>query len=245
MRILHTSDWHLGRSFHGVGLLDAQAAYADHLLDVVREESVELVLVSGDVYDRALPPVSAVELADETFARLASSRASTVVTSGNHDSPTRLGFNARLADAAGVHLRTRWQDVATPVLFTDEHGPVAVYALPYLEPDAVLTAWELEARSHEAALGAAMARVRADLATRPGTRSVVMAHAFVAGRPDAGPAMATDSERDISVGGVQIAPTRLFTDLDYVALGHLHTARQLTDSVRYSGSPIAYSFSEA
>ena len=131
MRILHTSDWHLGRSFHGVGLLAAQAAYVDHLLDVVRGESVDLVLVSGDIYDRALPPVSAVELADETFARLASSRAKTVVTSGNHDSPTRLGFNARLADAAGVHLRTRWQDVAVPALFDDEHGPAWSKARTY------------------------------------------------------------------------------------------------------------------
>src|SRR6478672_9679017 len=245
MRILHTSDWHLGRSFHRVGMLDAQAAYVDHLLAVVEEERVDLVVVSGDVYDRALPPVDAVELADETFARLAASRAQVVVSSGNHDSPARLGFNARLADAAGVHLRTRWQDVGAPVLLEDTHGPVAVYGIPYLEPDAVRSAWDLPARSHEAALAAAMTRVEADLATRPGTRSVVLAHAFVAGSPDAAPRMASDSERDISVGGLQIAPTNLFTGVDYAALGHLHGQQTLTDSVRYSGSPLAYSFSEA
>ena len=101
MRILHTSDWHLGRSFHSVGMLGAQAAYVDHLLAVVESEGVDLVVVSGDVYDRALPPVDAVELADDTFARLAASRAQVVVSSGNHDSPARLGFNSRLADAAG------------------------------------------------------------------------------------------------------------------------------------------------
>ncbi|MGA8211930.1 MAG: exonuclease subunit SbcD, partial [Nocardioidaceae bacterium] len=162
MRILHTSDWHLGRSFHGVGLLDAQAAYVDHLLDVVEAERVDLVVVAGDVHDRALPPVDAVELADETFARLAAGRATVVVSSGNHDSPARLGFNARLADAAGVHLRTRWQEVGTPVVLADSHGPVAVHALPYLEPDSVRAAWRLPARTHEAALGAAMARVEAD-----------------------------------------------------------------------------------
>src|SRR3712207_4828059 len=98
-----------------------------------------------------------------------------ILTSGNHDSAVRLGFNARLADAAGVHLRTRWQDVGTPVVVEDSHGPVAVHGLPYLEPDAVRQPWQLSARSHEAALGAAMARVRADLDSRGG-RSVVMAH---------------------------------------------------------------------
>ena len=245
MRILHTSDWHLGRSFHSVGMLGAQAAYVDHLLDTVETERVDLVVVSGDVHDRALPPVDAVELADDTFARLAASRAQVVVSSGNHDSPARLGFNSRLADAAGVHLRTRWQDVGTPVLLDDAHGPVAVYGIPYLEPDAVRAAWDLPSRSHEAALAAAMTRVHADLDARPGTRSVVLAHAFVAGHPDAAGRMASDSERDISVGGIQIAPTSLFTGVDYAALGHLHGRQTLTETVRYSGSPLAYSFSEA
>ena len=245
MRILHTSDWHLGRSFHSVGMLGAQAAYVDHLIDVVETERVDLVVVAGDVYDRALPPVDAVELADDTFARLAASRAAVVVSSGNHDSPARLGFNSRLADAAGVHLRTRWQDVGTPVLLEDAHGPVAVYGIPYLEPDAVRAAWDLPSRSHEAALTAAMTRVSADLGRRPRTRSVVLAHAFVAGSPDAAGRMASDSERDISVGGLQIAPTSLFTGVDYAALGHLHGRQTLTESVRYSGSPLAYSFSEA
>ena len=106
VRILHTSDWHLGRSFHREGMLGHQAAYVDHLLDVVERERVDLVVVAGDVYDRALPPVDAVRLADETFARLAASRAQVVVTSGNHDSAQRLGFGSRLIDAAGVLIRT-------------------------------------------------------------------------------------------------------------------------------------------
>ncbi|WP_148572434.1 exonuclease SbcCD subunit D [Nocardioides caldifontis] len=243
MRILHTSDWHLGRSFHGVGLIEAQAAFVDHLVDTVVAERVDLVLVAGDVFDRALPPVDAVELAGEALARLASTGVRTVVTSGNHDSPVRLGANARLADAAGVHLRTRWQEVGTPVLVEDRHGVVAVHGLPYLEPDAVRQPWRLPARTHEAALAAAMARVGAD-GERRGGRTVVMAHAFVAGSPEAASTMACDSERDISVGGLQIAPTSLFTGVSYAALGHLHGARALTDTVRYSGSPLAYSFSE-
>ena len=244
MRILHTSDWHLGRSFHGVGMLEAQAAFVDHLIDTVTTESVDLVLVAGDVYDRALPPVDAIELAGDALARLAGLGVRTVVTSGNHDSAIRLGSNSRLADAAGVHLRTRWQDVGTPVLVEDRFGEVAVHGIPYLEPDAVRQAWQLPARSHEAALGAAMHRVRDDI-DRRGGRSVVMAHAFVAGSPEAAATMGSDSERDISVGGLQIAPTSMFTIPSYVALGHLHGAATLTDSIRYSGSPLAYSFSEA
>jgi len=240
VRILHTSDWHLGRSFHREGMLTHQAAYVDHLLDVVESERVDLVLLAGDIYDRALPPVDAVRLANETFTRLARSRARVVVTSGNHDSAQRLGFGSELIDAAGVFIRTRADQIGTPVLLGDEHGPVAVHGLPYLDPDAMRGVWDLPGRSHEAALSEAMKRVRADLAARPtGTRSVVLAHAFVAG------ARPSDSERDISVGGVSMVPTSVFDGVGYVALGHLHGRQTLTDAIRYSGSPLAYSFSEA
>ena len=239
MRILHTSDWHLGRSFHGQGMLAHQAAFIDHLLEVVDSERVDLVLVAGDVYDRALPPVDAVALAEEALVRLAGSRARVVLTSGNHDSHQRLGFASRLIDAAGVHVRTHARDVGTPVLLEDEHGRVAVHGLPYLDPDHLREPWALPARSHEAAMAEALRRVRADLEQRPGTRSVVMAHAFVAG------AEPSDSERDISVGGVQHVTAGLFDGFDYTALGHLHGRHRLAPALRYSGSPLAYSFSEA
>jgi exonuclease SbcD len=240
VRLLHTSDWHLGRSFHREGLITAQAAYVDHLLEVVEAETVDLVVVSGDVYDRALPQVDAVRLADEAFARLAASRARVVVTSGNHDSAQRLGFGSRLMDAAGVHVRTALSSVGEPVVLTDRHGPIAVYGLPYLDPQLLREPWRLPARSHEAALTAAMARVRGDLAARPaGTRSVVLGHAFVAGCEP------SDSERDISVGGVSMVPLQVFDGIDYTALGHLHGRHVLAEGVRYSGSPLAYSFSEA
>lgn len=243
MRILHTSDWHLGRSFHREGMLSHQAAYVDHLLEVVDAEQVDLVILAGDVYDRALPPVDAVALADECFARLARSRAQVVITSGNHDSAQRLGFASRLIDAAGVFLRADASTVGTPVMVNDRFGPVAVYPIPYLDPEAVREPWGLSVRSHEASLNAAMGRVRADLAMRPGARSVVVAHAFVAGAPtDVHP---SESERDISVGGVSLVPTTTFADIDYVALGHLHGRHTLTEAIRYSGSPLAYSFSEA
>jgi exonuclease SbcD len=240
VRILHTSDWHLGRSFHREDLLGHQAAFVDHLLEVVAAEEVDVVVVSGDVYDRALPHVDAVALADETFARLAASRAQVVVSSGNHDSAQRLGFGSRLMDAAGVFVRTDPASVGTPVVLADSHGDVAIHALPYLDPSALLGPWALGSRSHEAALSEAMTRVRTDLAARSAsTRSVVLAHAFVAG------ATPSESERDISVGGVSRVATSVFDGIDYTALGHLHGRHVLADGLRYSGSPLAYSFSEA
>lgn len=244
MRILHTSDWHLGRSFHREGMLTHQGVFVDHLLEVVERERVDLVVVAGDIYDRALPQVDAVRLASETLARLAASRAKVVLTSGNHDSAHRLGFGSELIDAAGVFIRTDASRAAAPIMLEDEHGPVAVYGIPYLDPDTVREPWQLAARSHAAALGEAMRRVRDDLTRRSGARSVVLAHAFVAGRAEE-PVQPSDSERDISVGGVSIVPTSVFDGVSYAALGHLHGRHTLSETIRYSGSPLAYSFSEA
>ncbi|MEU9860304.1 exonuclease SbcCD subunit D [Streptomyces sp. NPDC047971] len=240
MRFLHTSDWHLGRSFHRVGLLDAQSAFLDHLVATVRERDVDAVLVAGDVYDRAVPPLPAVELFDTALHRLAEAGVPTVMISGNHDSARRLGVGAGLIERAGIHLRTDPAGVGTPVVLTDAHGEVALYGLPYLEPALVRERLGAAGSGHEAVLGAAMDRVRADLARRPdATRSVVLAHAFVAGGEP------SDSERDITVGGVAAVPAGVFDGVDYVALGHLHGSQTVTPRVRYSGSPLAYSFSEA
>ncbi|WP_326578400.1 exonuclease SbcCD subunit D [Actinacidiphila glaucinigra] len=240
MRLLHTSDWHLGRSFHRVGLLDAQAAFIDHLVATAGAERVDAVLVAGDVYDRALPSLPAVELFDDALHRLAALGVPTVMISGNHDSARRLGVASGLIDRAGIHLRTDPAGCAAPVVLADEHGPVALYGLPYLEPTLVREEFTLDRAGHTEVLSAAMTRVRADLAARPaGTRSVVLAHAFVAGGAP------SDSERDITVGGVAAVPADVFDGVDYVALGHLHGCQTISDRVRYSGSPLAYSFSEA
>ncbi len=158
-----------------------QAAYVDHLLEVVESERVDLVVVAGDVYDRALPHVDAVRLADEALARLAASRAAVVVTSGNHDSAQRLGFGSRLIDAAGVHLRTDAATVGTPVLLGDEHGPVAVHGLPYLDPDAVREPWGLPGALPRGGADRGDAPGARRPRRPPGARSVVLAHAFVAG----------------------------------------------------------------
>ncbi|MER5796329.1 exonuclease SbcCD subunit D [Streptomyces sp. NPDC001980] len=240
MRILHTSDWHLGRAFHRVSMLGAQSEFIGHLVATVREHAVDAVVVAGDVYDRAVPPLAAVELFDDALHRLADLGVPTVMISGNHDSARRLGVGAGLIDRAGIHLRTEPSACGTPVLLADASGDVAFYGLPYLEPALVKDEFAVERAGHETVLAAAMDRVRADLAARPpGTRSVVLAHAFVTGGEP------SDSERDITAGGVAAVPAGVFDGVDYVALGHLHGCQTLSDRVRYSGSPLAYSFSEA
>ncbi|MGL4745060.1 MAG: exonuclease SbcCD subunit D [Dermatophilaceae bacterium] len=233
MRFLHTSDWHLGRSFHQVGLLPAQAAVVDHLVEVVRDEHVDAVLVSGDVYDRAMPSPETVALLSEAVERLVDAGAQVVLSSGNHDSAVRLGFASGVLERAGLHVRTSVRDVDRPVLV----GDIAVYPLPYLEPALVTEALRATESTHAAVLRAAMARVRADSATRSG-RSVVMAHAFVSG------CASSESERDIAVGGVSAVPPEVFAGVDYAALGHLHGRQRVDDRVRYCGSPVAMSFSE-
>jgi exonuclease SbcD len=244
MRLLHTSDWHLGRTLHGEPLLDAQSRFVEFLVDVVRDRAVDVVLVAGDLYDRSIPPVEAIELFDAALSRLTAAGAAVVAISGNHDSATRLGFGARLLATARVHLRTEPARAGEPVLFSDDDGPVAVYALPYLEPELAWRPLGAAGPRHEAVVAAAMARVRADLSRRPsGTRAVVLAHAFVG---QAGGLRVSDSERDITVGGTALVPASVFDGIHYTALGHLHAfQRPVPDRVVYSGAPLAYSFSEA
>ena len=234
MRLIHTSDWHLGRSFHRVGLLDAQARYLDHLVELVRSEGVDAVLVSGDVYDRALPSPDTVELLSDGVTRLIDAGAAVILSSGNHDSAIRLGFASELLARAGLHIRTSLDLLGVPVVVKD----TAIYPLPYLEPSVAADRIGADERTHAAVLRAAMEQVRNDARTRPGT-CVVMAHAFVTG------GATSQSERDISVGGVSAVHPDVFAEADYVALGHLHGPQRISETVRYSGSPIALSFSEA
>ncbi|AUI61564.1 exonuclease SbcCD subunit D [Amycolatopsis sp. BJA-103] len=240
MKLLHTSDWHIGRTFHGADLLAEQEAVLGHLADLVVAESVDVVLVSGDIYDRAVPSAEAVRVATTALGRLRQAGAQLVMTPGNHDSAPRLGAFAEFAAAGGLHLRATIDGIAEPVLLPDEHGDVALYGIPYLEPEPARHALGVpEARGHTGVLTEAMRRIRADLAERPqGTRSVVLAHAFVTGGEP------TESERTIAVGGVEQVPGSVFDGVDYVALGHLHGPQTLAEHLRYSGSPLAYSFSE-
>ncbi|HET7397408.1 MAG TPA: exonuclease SbcCD subunit D [Intrasporangium sp.] len=250
MRLLHTSDWHLGRTLHGVDLHEAQAGVLDRICELVEQPPggvpVDAVLLAGDVYDRGVPPVEAVQLFERTIARLA--RTTTVVViSGNHDSAIRLGYGAALFTDR-VRMITDLALLDQPVELECRAGVrAAVYGIPYLDPDHARVALAPEAeeplpRSHQAVVGAACDRIRADLARRPGRRGVVLAHAFVAG------AEPSDSERSIAVGGVDRVAGTVFAGLDYAALGHLHGPQSPEAAegsvVRYCGSPLRYSFSE-
>ncbi|CAG9185244.1 exonuclease SbcCD subunit D [Cupriavidus pampae] len=238
MRFLHTADWHLGRLFHARSLIEDQAHVLDQFVALVREVRPDAVLIAGDVYDRAVPPPDAVALLDDVLARIVvGERVPVVMIAGNHDSAQRLDFGARLMTGQGLHVAGRVGAQASSVTLHDAHGEVRIYALPYAEPAAVRDALGLELPSHEAALGAQLAAIRA---THPaGVRSVAVAHAFVVG------GAASESERPLSVGGSGAVAAGVFDGFDYVALGHLHRPQTLGTNVHYSGSLLKYSLSEA
>lgn len=247
MRILHTSDWHLGRALHQQDLHPAQTTALAQIVKLVQDQAVDVVIIAGDVFDRAVPPVEAVTLFVQTLQQL-SKHSVVVVTSGNHDSAIRLGYGAELF-RDGIHIATAVEVVGTGIDVSVDGLTARIYPIPFLVPDharEVLKAGQepLE-RSHEAVLKAAIDRIHADLHARPDApdATIVVAHAFVTG------AHASDSERDISVGGVDNVNASIFEGLDYVALGHLHGPQQVrgpeSTIVRYCGSPLRYSFSEA
>ncbi len=243
MRFLHTSDWHLGRRLHGEDLLPDQARFLEWLRHLAVAERVDAVLVCGDVYDRAQPGADAIALLDHTIAAFARHHVPMVISSGNHDSAVRLAYAGPVLSQSGIHLRTSIDEVGEPVLFHDAAGRVGVYALPYVLPDAVAAELLEGDRSHEAVFRALTARIRDDARARDLSRIVVMAHAFVTG------GLACASEREIRVGGVGDTPADVFDGFSYVALGHLHGPQAVTmpgsrGVARYSGSPLAFSFSE-
>lgn len=236
MRILHTSDWHIGRTFHGHSTLDALRSVLDRLVELVGEHDVDVVIVAGDVFDSATPAAGCYTLLTDTLRALADTGARVVVTSGNHDSAARLGFQAGLL-RDGVHVLTDPSAVGTPLTFTDADGPVHVYGIPFLEPALVRGIWP-GVRTQEDALTHAMDLVRADLAGRGG-RSVAVAHCFAAGVEPT-----PNLERDIQQGGLDIVPLAAFAGVDYAALGHIHGRQRLADHIRYAGAPLHYSFGE-
>lgn len=248
--MLHTSDWHLGRGLHGVDLHEAQQKVVSQVVQTVTSHAVDAVLISGDIYDRAVPPVTSVRLWSHALKEL-STLVPVIVIPGNHDSATRLGVGSDLY-RDGVHVVTELSAVGTPIQLHDANGPVLVYPIPFLDPDVARHALSDDSepleRSHEAVMTAAMNRVRGHLASfraaEPATRAVVMAHAFVLSGSSQ-TVERSESERDIRVGGVDSVSSDVFSGVDYVALGHLHGAQHVgREGIRYSGSPMRFSFSE-
>lgn len=242
MRFIHTADWHLGRLFFGRHLTDDQAHVLDELVHLARDARAEAVVIAGDIYDRAVPPVEAVELFDDTLSRLLlDEKIKVLYIAGNHDSAARLGFGSRLLAGGGVFVAGQLQADAAPIVLDDAHGKVAFSLLPYMEPATVRFAYG-EAAEELAGFDEAtsFAVARAAALVPEGCRSVAVAHAFIAG------GASSDSERPLSVGGSDSVSPACFARFSYTALGHLHAPQQAgAANIRYAGSLMKYSFSEA
>ena len=240
MRLLHTSDWHIGRKFEEVDLLPAQRQFGDWFVELAISEKIDVVLLAGDIFDRATPKAEAVDLVDDILNRLKSAGIATVAISGNHDSAERLNFGARFMAEADLHIRAERPeipDIGHPVRITRPSGEsIEILPLPYLDPQRVIMTNGLD-RRHDTVLGAVIEQQCAKLANP--RRTIVMGHAFVVG------GQGSDSERQLTVGGTGQVPASLFKDFGYVALGHLHRPQTVGEEhIVYSGSPMAYSFSE-
>ena len=242
MRFIHTADWHLGRLFFGRHLTDDQAHVLDELVHLAKDARAEAVVIAGDVYDRAVPPVEAVELFDDVLSRfLLEERCKVLYIAGNHDSAARLGFGSRLLAGGGVFVAGQLYADAPPVVLDDACGKVAFSLLPYMEPATVRFAYGEEAEDlagFDEATSFAVARAAA--CVPKGCRSVAVAHAFIAG------GASSESERPLSVGGSDSVHPACFAPFSYTALGHLHAPQQAgAPNIRYAGSLMKYSFSEA
>jgi exonuclease SbcD len=246
MRLLHTSDWHLGRSFGPASLHDDQAAFVEWFADFAVAEAVDLVVIAGDVYDRAVPPTRSIDLVRSALLRLQRAGIQVVVVTGNHDGAERVAAYDGLLDATGVQIRGGYTRAGEVLRLTFADGPLDVVAVPFLDP--VLApadaAGELlpgmRRPTHHTVAAGALARARA---AGVGPRSLAVAHAFVVGG-DIAPYV-SDSERELAVGGTGAVDVALFAGFSYTALGHLHAPQEVGGAtVRYCGSPLAYSFSE-
>jgi len=240
MRLIHTSDWHFGKRFLGTDMLPLQASFCDWFVELVREEEIECVMISGDVYDRADPKDDAVDLLDDVLNRIHGAGASIVVISGNHDSAERLHFGTRFMTSSGLHIRTERReikDIAAPLTISGRDGTeVEILPIPYLDPARVSIA-EHSVPNHESVLHAVIQNQIGQL--KNPSRAIAMAHAFVVGGEE------SESERKLTIGGTGSVSSDLFKDFGYVALGHLHRPQPLGDGrLVYSGTPMPYSFSE-
>jgi len=242
MRILHTSDWHLGRILHEHSLLVDQERYLGDLLDHLRESRYDALVVAGDVFDRSIPSEEAVDLWNDFLEEFATAcpETSLLAIAGNHDSATRLALASRIIERSGIHIRGGVDRIEDPVTVSDADGVVVrVWMLPFLWAGTLIQdredgRWALQ--TQEEALAEAVRRIQAKV--DPRELNVLLAHCFAKG------GQATDSERTLVGPAVQVDPG-LFRGFDYVALGHLHRAQALGPKIRYSGSPLPYSFSES
>ena len=236
MKLIHLSDLHLGKRVNEFSMLEDQQYILTEILQIIDREKPDGVMIAGDVYDKSLPSAEAVALLDDFLVRLAKRDLQVFLISGNHDSPERMAFGGRLMAQSGVHLAPVYDGKVSPITLTDEYGPVNLYLLPFLKPAHVRRCFpEREILTYTDALAAAIEAMGVD----PAQRNVLVTHQFVTG------AARCDSE-EISVGGTENVDVSVFGPFDYVALGHIHGPQQVgRETVRYCGTPLKYSFSEA
>lgn len=236
MKFLHLADLHLGKRVNGFSMLEDQAHILRQILAILDDEQPDGVLIAGDVYDKSVPSVEAVGLLDGFLTELRARGVPVLLISGNHDSPERLAFGGRVMDSCGIHISPVYDGALAPVTLHDEFGPVHVWLLPFVKP-AHVRRWfpDADIESYTDAMAEAVAHMDIDTAAR----NVLVTHQFVTGGARSG-------SEELSVGGTDNVDSSVFAPFDYVALGHLHGAQHIgRETIRYAGSPLKYSFSEA
>ena len=237
MKFIHTSDWHLGRQFASRLLIEDQEYVLDQIIAYLEQYQVQALLVSGDVYDRSVPPVSAVALLDKTLNRIAQLNIPVIMIPGNHDSARRLGFAAQQLSASGVHIIADFEQMLKPVIINANDEQIAFYGMPFNDPELVRNYFQEPVNSYEAAHCLLAEKIKQVM--NPESVNVLLAHCFLEG------AVNSESERPLSIGGSDVVPHTVFDGFDYVALGHLHAPQYKgAEHIRYSGSILKYSFSE-
>ena len=236
MRFLHLSDLHLGKRVNEFSMLEDQAYILKEILNIIDEQKVEAVLIAGDIYDKVIPSAEAVRLLDDFLTRIAARELPVFLISGNHDSAERIAFGSRLMSSRQIYLSPVFESDVEPVTISDRYGEINIYMLPFVKPSLVKRVYpEEEIITYQDAVNAAVQHMQIDT----DKRNVLLAHQFVTG------AARCDSE-ELSVGGVDDVDASVFDGFDYVALGHLHGPQKIgKETVRYSGTPLKYSFSEA
>lgn len=235
MRFLHLSDLHIGKRLNEFSLLEDQAYILGQILEITKSEQPDGVLIAGDVYDKAAPSAEAVGLFDDFLTRLSRSGTAVFLISGNHDSPERIAYGSRILDRCRIYLSPLYEGKTEPVILKDEIGEVAVYLLPFLKPAMLRRFWpEEEIGSYTDALRLAVGAM--DIGSS--RRNILVAHQFVTG------ASRCESE-EVTIGGLDNVDASVFAAFDYVALGHIHSPQSIGETIRYCGTPLKYSFSEA
>ena len=241
MKIMHTADWHIGKIFNQVHLTADQEYIIGQMFEHIEREKPDVLVIAGDLYDRSVPPVEAVELLDRTFSRLLLEyKLPLLVIAGNHDSPDRVGFAGSILQAQGLHIAGRLKLSLQPVVLSDEWGEVEFYLLPYAPPGVVRELLpEAEVNDHDSAFAALLESLPEKEA---GRRRVLVAHGYVRGAEDL---EESESEKPLAIGGTDYVQASRLAAFDYAALGHLHRPQQAGgERIRYSGSLLKYSFSE-